>query len=306
MHSPTCAQPEALFVPVHSGAGGQRLGLFHAPAGGHLRGLVVYLHPFAEEMNKSRRMAALQSRALAEAGFAVLQIDLFGCGDSSGDFGDANWNDWIDDVELAVQWLQQRLVASADVPLWLWGLRAGCLLAVDAACRLKRPCNFLFWAPTCSGRTVLQQFLRLKVASDLIGGNAKGVMDGLRQQLASGAQVDVAGYRLAAALAAGLEASVLKPSALDPSTPAPSPQELRSPRVVWLELSTREDASLTPVAANTIALWQQAGFVVSSQIVTGPAFWQTTEIEDAPALIAATCSTLSNAIPDSHDQAGTP
>lgn len=304
MQNPTCARPEALFVPARSGAGGQRLALFHAPAGGQLRGLVVYLHPFAEEMNKSRRMAALQSRALADAGYAVLQIDLFGCGDSSGDFGDASWNDWIDDVELAVRWLQQRLVASADVPLWLWGLRAGCLLAVDAAGRLKRPCNFLFWAPTCSGKTVLQQFLRLKVASDLIGGNAKGVMDGLRQQLATGAQVDVAGYRLAAALAAGLEASALKPRALAPSMPAPSPQELRSPRVVWLELSTREGASLTPVAASTIAVWQQAGFVVSSQIVVGPAFWQTTEIEDAPALIAATCSTLSNAIPDSRDQAG--
>ena len=304
MQSPTRAQPEALFVPVRSGAGGQRLGLFHAPASDQLRGLVVYLHPFAEEMNKSRRMAALQSRALADAGYAVLQIDLFGCGDSSGGFGDASWNDWIDDVESAVQWLQQRLPASTEVPLWLWGLRAGCLLAVDAACRLQRPCNFLFWAPTCSGKTVLQQFLRLKVASDLIGGNAKGVMDGLRQQLASGAQVEIAGYRLAAALAAGLEASALKPSAPNRSTSTPSPRESRSPRVVWLELSTREDASLTPVAANTIALWQQAGFEVSNQVVAGPAFWQTTEIEDAPALIAASCTAMVNAAPDSRGQAG--
>ncbi len=40
--------------------------------------LVVHVHAFAEEMNKSRRMAAMQSRALAAAGFAVLQIDLLG------------------------------------------------------------------------------------------------------------------------------------------------------------------------------------------------------------------------------------
>ncbi len=71
-----------------------------------MRGAVVYVHPFAEEMNKSRRMAALQSRALAAAGFAVLQIDLLGCGDSSGDFGDASWDEWIDDVLLAVRWLR--------------------------------------------------------------------------------------------------------------------------------------------------------------------------------------------------------
>jgi len=33
-------------------------------------------------MNKSRRMAALQARVFAAMGFGVLQIDLFGCGDS--------------------------------------------------------------------------------------------------------------------------------------------------------------------------------------------------------------------------------
>ena len=298
MQNPTRARPEALFVPARSSAGGQRLGLFHAPAGDQIRGLVVYLHPFAEEMNKSRRMAALQSRALAAAGYAVLQIDLFGCGDSSGDFGDASWNDWIDDVELAVQWLLQRLPACTNLPLWLWGLRAGCLLAVDAACRLARPCNFLFWAPTCSGKTVLQQFLRLKVASDLISGNAKGVMDGLRQQLATGEQVDVAGYRVTSALAAGLEASALAPGTL-----VRSDQEPHVPQLVWLELSTRRDASLTPVAVKSIAQWHHAGFNVRSQVVVGPAFWQTTEIEDAPALIAATCAVMASATAAASGQA---
>ena len=67
---------------------------------------MVYIHPFAEEMNKARRMAALQSRALAAAGFDVLQIDLLGCGDSSGDFGDATWNDWVNDVVHGCRWLR--------------------------------------------------------------------------------------------------------------------------------------------------------------------------------------------------------
>ena len=294
MQGPMLARPESLFLAAQSRAGGQRLALFHAPRPGPARGLVIYLHPFAEEMNKSRRMAALQARALAEVGFAVLQIDLLGCGDSSGDFGDAAWSDWIDDVQLAVHWLRERLPGSADAPLWLWGLRSGCLLAVEAARHLQQPCNFLFWAPTCSGKTVLQQFLRLKVASDLIGGQAKGVMDGLRQQLASGASVEIAGYPLAPPLATGLEASELKPDHLiAPGLPSGG----QPARLVWLELSTREDASLTPVATKTLGLWQQAGFALLSHIVAGPAFWQTTEIEDAPALIQATCSALTDARP---------
>src|SRR5687767_10614876 len=66
---------EAMFLPVPHG--GRRFCLFHTPQGA-VRALVFYIHPFAEEMNKSRRMAALQARSLAEAGFAVLQLDLLG------------------------------------------------------------------------------------------------------------------------------------------------------------------------------------------------------------------------------------
>ncbi|HEX6736185.1 MAG TPA: hydrolase 2, exosortase A system-associated, partial [Azonexus sp.] len=86
-------QPD--FLTVH---GGQRFCLFHPAQDGVAKGAVLYLHPFAEEMNKARRMAALQSRALAAAGYDVLQFDLLGCGDSSGDFADATWPAWREDV----------------------------------------------------------------------------------------------------------------------------------------------------------------------------------------------------------------
>ena len=78
---------EAFFLAADNGRAGQRLCIHHPPRRGEpARGAVLHLHAFAEEMNKSRRMVALQARALAEAGFAVLQIDLHGCGDSGGDF----------------------------------------------------------------------------------------------------------------------------------------------------------------------------------------------------------------------------
>ena len=68
---------------------------------------------------------------MAAAGYTVLQIDLRGCGDSSGDFGEAGWSDWVDDVLAACVWLREQNQA----PLWLWGLRAGCLLATEVARR---------------------------------------------------------------------------------------------------------------------------------------------------------------------------
>jgi exosortase A-associated hydrolase 2 len=274
---------EAFFLPAERG---QRFCLFH-PAhvspGTVPSGQVVYVHPFAEEMNKSRRMAALQSRALAQAGFDVLQIDLLGCGDSSGDFADATWDAWVQDVVAACQWLRDRTPTSGEtppLPLWLWGQRAGCLLATQAAVAMAEPCNFLFWAPTPSGKPVLQQFLRLKAAADIASGNAKAIMEGLRSDLARGQPVEIGGYLLAPALAHGLEQAALAPPARG------------STRVEWFELSTREDATLTPVTTKAIEPWQQAGYQVGSHVVQGPSFWQTTEVEDAPALIAATATAM--------------
>lgn len=287
------ASPEAFFLPSTTSAGGQRFCLYHPAQGASPRGLVLYIHPFAEEMNKARRMAALQSRALALAGFAVLQIDLHGCGDSSGDFGDANWQNWVDDVLLGCHWLRERSECwiesgmtvsgvQSKPALWLWGLRAGCLLAADAARQLDEPCSFLFWQPPSAGKPLLQQFLRLKAAGDLMGGQAKGVMQGLRQQLADGVPVEIAGYMVAPGLAAGLEHATLAPAA----------EAAQAQRVEWFELTTREDASLSPVSLQTMGQWQHAGFQVASHIVQGPAFWQTTEIEDAPALISDTLSAV--------------
>ena len=282
-------QPEAFFLPATSAESGQRFCLFYLAQGDVIRGLVLYIHPFAEEMNKARRMAALQARALAQAGYSVLQIDLLGCGDSSGDFGDATWQHWVSDVVQGGHWLRRRSntqgAGVSHAPLWLWGLRAGCLLAVEAAGHLNEACNFLFWQPPSAGKTVLQQFLRLRVAGDMLGGQSKGVMETMRQQLASGAPVEVAGYMLSSGLALGLENATLVP---------PLTSTAQSRRLELLELSTREDASLSPVSVKTIAQWQQAGFAVNHRIVRGPAFWQTSEIEDAPALIAATTAALSN------------
>ena len=267
--------PEVFFLTADGGRG-QRLCVHHQPRGPAALGAVVYVHPFAEEMNKSRRMAALQSRAFARAGYAVLQIDLLGCGDSSGDFGDATWVDWVDDVVAAARWMQQRHAQ----PLWLWGLRAGCLLACEAAQRIEPPCNLLLWQPPATGKLLLQQFLRLKLAGDLLGGPAKGAMDTLRAKLAAGKAVEVAGYSLASALASGLEGAILA---------APPGRG----QIAWLELSTREDATLLPASQGVIERWRQAGHELTAQVVQGPAFWQTNEIEEAPVLIDATLVTLS-------------
>jgi exosortase A-associated hydrolase 2 len=264
---------QAFFVPANDRSGGLRLYL-HYPVF-KPRAAIVYVHPFAEEMNKSRRMASLQARAMSEAGYSVLQPDLLGCGDSSGDFGDASWQAWIDDVVAACDWMRSRF----DAPLWLWGMRAGCLLAAEAARRVEDVTRFLFWQPVPSGKGVLQQFLRSKAAGDLREGSAKAVMAELRRRLTAGEAVDINGYSLAPELAMGLERAEL--------TPPPTAQRLE-----WLEVSSRIDVGPAAWAAASLERWEQSGCKVRTRLVTGPQFWHTVDIEEAPALIGATLGAL--------------
>ena len=282
---------EPFFLPV---ADGQRFCLLHRPASSvSVRGAVVYVHPFAEEMNKARRVAALQARAMAAAGYFVLQIDLLGCGDSSGDFGDATWERWVEDVVAACLWLRQQ----TDADLWLWGLRTGCLLVTEAAKRLAGSMiesvdsgvrrngavalspdvshRLLLWQPVLSGKQFLQQFLRMKIAGEMLTGESKGLMERLRADLDNGRAVEVGGYRLSPGLANGLERTELTL----PDHPT---------RVEWIEVSGKTDGGLSPAATMRLEKWSAAGHAVRGAVACGPSFWQTTEIEECPALIDAT------------------
>lgn len=287
---------QPLFLPKAPGAvGGPRFAVLHRPPGAP-QGLMVFAQPFAEEMNKSRRMAAMQARALAGQGWAVLMPDLLGCGDSAGDFGDASWTTWVDDVVHAGAWLREQARGwSADVsveppPLTLWGLRTGALLAAEAAARMGDVRQLLFWQPALSGKTVLQQFLRLQLASELLGGDAGGGTVALRSRLAAGGSVELGGYRLSPGLAQGLENARLQ-----------APPSVR--QVHWLDVSARAGATLALGSASAVTQWQEAGCRVHAQVVTGPTFWQTTEIEDAPRLIEATLATLATTVPASPHKA---
>lgn len=272
--------PHAFFLDAPHG--GQRFCLFHAPRPGvPERGRVLFCHPFAEELNTTRRTVARQARALAEAGFAVMQIDLLGCGDSSGGFGDATWPIWLADLQLAHTWLSDQQPAIS--PLWLWGLRAGALLASDLAATLPGPTNLLLWQPFTSGQQQLQQFLRLHSAGQWLAGDKSDAVkkpDKPAQQLAQGQTVHIAGYPLSPLLAEGLAAAKLRPPAKQPPG-----------RLIWLELGAQ--TALSPAAETQLAAWQQAGWQATAQTVSTPAFWQTVETEAAPELIPATLAALS-------------
>ncbi|WP_439115345.1 hydrolase 2, exosortase A system-associated [Hydrogenophaga sp.] len=276
------ALPQAFFMP--DGAGGQRFCLFHPPQGAACRGRVLYLHPFAEELNTTRRVVAQQARTMAQAGYAVLQVDLLGCGDSSGDFANATWQAWQADALRAHNWLQHH----ASGPLWMWGLRAGALLAVHLVTQLNTPnqgpaagpAHLLLWQPVHSGQLMLQQFLRLHAAAQWLG-NSSAHAPSPAKALAQGQPVDMAGYTLTPALAQGMGRASLQP-----------PPGAQPGQMVWLDVSPLAAPTTSPASENALHAWRSAGWQVQAHTVAGPAFWQTVGTYDAPALIQATLAAL--------------
>lgn len=253
-------------------AGGRSLHcVFYKAVGTAKKGAVLYVPPFAEELNKSRRMVALQARVLAEVGWSVLLLDLTGCGDSSGDFSEAGWNAWLDDIAQARTWLRDNCPG----PLWLWGLRLGATLAGASLQRdPASDANLLLWQPVISARQHLQQFLRIRGAGERVANGGEGAgTDTLLDQLRAGRNVEVAGYDLPPGLAL-------------PMTEASLHIDGAAKRVFWIEISTRPESGLSPASRRFI----EANPLPEGEarVVGGPAFWQTQEIEELPQLLAAT------------------
>jgi exosortase A-associated hydrolase 2 len=278
MALPGHAPAEPFFLEAGTGS---RFCLFHRPAADCRAGL-VYIHPFAEEMNRSRRMAALAARALAARGVGVLQIDLHGCGDSSGEFGDARWDTWKADVALAAGWLRAHL--GCDVGLW--GLRLGALLALDCARTAVQPLDrLLLWQPVTSGSAYLTQLLRLRLAGDLLQDDGhKSSTGSLRDTLRDGQALEIAGYTLAPELALAIDG-------IDAANPAPD-----SCPVHWLELAATADRPLSPAANRIVSGWRERGANVHAELVCGRPFWATPEITECPQLVDATANAYHEAV----------
>lgn len=283
----TAPVPVPFFMDV---PGGRLFAVHHRPADAtELRGNVLCVPAFNEELNRCRSMVTFQARALAQQGFGVLVVDLIGTGDSTGEYRDATWAGWLDNLRAAVAWLERQPGGCT----LLWGIRLGAILAAEIHAEMgkqgKAP-GLMFWQPVLDGKQHFTQFLRIRIAAEMnLVGIEKQTTTTMREQLAQGNTIEVAGYEICPALGQALDKAKL--SAVPPAAGTP---------LFWLEQTIPGASDVAPPSRSLIDKWLAAGLKPDVQSFEGPAFWQVHERVAAPDVLLRTAEWIKQQYPH-HD-----
>lgn len=265
--------PKPFFLPC---ANGRLFCVYHEPTSETEQwGNVLVVPAFNEEMNRCRSMVTIQAQALAKAGVGTLVVDLFGTGESDGEYGEARWDIWIDNIRQCVEWLDASMPGGC---LALLGIRLGVPLAFEALRYLPKVRALVAWQAVTDGKHYLTQFMRMRIAANMDRTDIpKETTGGMRAQLAAGQRIEVAGYEIAPELARSIEG--LKLSDLMPP---------ESVSVAWFEKGTGEEAAISTISQNLVNGWRLAGRRVDIAVFDAPAFWALYDRYLVPELVEKT------------------
>ena len=260
-----------------AGAKGQIFVLLRRPVTAPV-GCVLVVPPFAEEMNKCRRMTTEVALGLEARGIATVVPDLYGTGDSGGEFAEADWVTWQGDLATVARWCADRGMAITA----LLAVRLGCALAISIASDpgLGRVTRSALWQPALDGGRILGQFLRLRTAASLMDDRKETVSE-LRTRLEHGDVVEVAGYGLSGRLAADLEA-----------VKAPARLPASFGEIGWMEVVREPGAALPTPSVQVIDRTRESGGRIADSSFPGEPFWSSTEIVVNRDMVAATIAFL--------------
>jgi exosortase A-associated hydrolase 2 len=255
---------------------GRLFAVHHRPSDARIvRGHVLCVPPFNEEANRCRSMITLQACALRELGIGTLLVDLYGTGDSAGEYGDARWDIWQENIRAGTAWLANQPGGCRAI----WGIRLGVMLAAeylrnDAAAGSA----LIAWQPVVDGTQYFNQFLRMRIAAQMDRPQmTRETTASMRKQLADGQSIEVAGYEINTQLAAAIDAARLGDVPPPPGTP-----------VLWLEQAAGASTEATLPSQKVISAWRESGLAPDVSLFNGGAFWQIYERTIAPAAIEAT------------------
>ncbi len=218
------------------------------------------------------------ARSLAASGCSALIVDLYGTGDSEGDFSDASWSCWTQDVASAANWATDSgLVVDALV-----ATRLGCSLAAESFAKADLfVSKTVFWQPVESGENHMNQFLRHGIAASMMKSKSGGTIGALKERLGEGDTLEIAGYPLAPTLWSELQQVQLSDYL------GPFLGELQI-----LEVGRSAGNELSPASMHIESAADELGLPTKSLRLRGEPYWASTEIVVNAELCRATVQSL--------------
>lgn len=255
------------------GPHGKLFAIYHPPQNGiQVKGCFLYIQPLAEEMNRCRQMVAIQAREFSKLGYGCLLLDLYGTGDSEGEYQDGNWDIYLADLNAGLRWI----TAEGYDHVRLWALRHGAFLALDLVRAVPALRKLLLWQPVLNGKTAVTQILRIALAGSL-SERDKISMTELRNRIQKDTAVELSGYETSASLLSVLVTKHIS-----------NYYGLADLEIQWFDVLASKEQNRSKESIQVEQNWREAGAQIHYEPVIGPAFWQVWERVVANHLIERT------------------
>ena len=167
-------------IPLYFGNSNKPLfGVYHPPTTQSIQDVGALLcYPGPQEYTGTHWAFRRLANLLCQAGFHVFRFDYFGTGDSSGESGEANVNQWIHDIRSAAKELKDT---SGAKKISILGLRLGAALAARASIEGLRVKNLVLWDPVITGKDYINELTAMH--HDLFPTLKEQLIDGHCQEL---------------------------------------------------------------------------------------------------------------------------
>jgi pimeloyl-ACP methyl ester carboxylesterase len=229
------------------------------------RAKVVFVPPFGDEANLSRRTMRRIAELLAPEGVDCSLLEFSGTGDSEGDLADASLAQWAAE-------LHDFLSQPACIPTLIVAGRAGACIALEALrCTGASVDAILLWAPILDGNAILKPYLRMLSLGPK--GGAESLAE-TRREWGAGRSVRIAGMDFGAVLVSDLQRIV-----------SVRPPPGASTTIIELRETWDEPPSPSVSVGRVLQSWRDAGCEPAWLPARGAQFWNVPDPVDCDDLV---------------------
>ena len=239
---------------------------------------VIFVPPFAEEMNRSKRMYVLCARLLADSGINAICFDYSGTGDSSGEWGEFSYSDWVSDLNDVYQYYSK-----VGKNISFIALRFGALVLADAVTSSDLKADrCVLWDPIETGEMLTRQLIRMKIAAAMADTSKKLTTQEIKDSIKNNGYLESGGYHLSESLLDAINSKNITRS---------MNSLLARTHIDWMTLGKYKDVD-TKWLPNSFTASELAESDAQNKLTMHPVndvkFWMQQEVTISPALLRAT------------------